>query len=328
MKENWKQPGFFFGENDFREKINKVAEEWVPTLEEGYVETADNVKIHYYAGINPDAKATVVISHGFCEFFPKYYEMAWNIYRAGYSIFFCEHRGHAYSSKVELDDVAKVYVKSYDDYVSDFHVFVEKIVKTKKNTEKLVLLAHSMGGCIGTLYLEEYPNDFDMAVLSSPMIRMLFKGYPAWVTHLVMAVTKVLPWDKKYVPGQGTFNPGDWFERSSMKSKARFWFVQDMRSAFDEYKTFGGTYAWTRASLKATKKVEKKLDSIKIPVLMLEAGKDTMVDNEGHRLFETLVPQTETVIFPNSKHEIFNSVDDDREGYYLSIFEWLGKKLN
>lgn len=327
MKENWRISDFYIGEDDFEDKINKLQKDLSDIFEEGYLETTPGVKIHYYLGINPDAKASIVISHGFCEFFPKYYEIAWNLFRAGYSVFFCEHRGHGFSSREDLDDVSKVYVKSFDDYVSDFHTFVEKVVKHRMNTEKLILLAHSMGGCIGTLVLEAYPNDFDGAVLSSPMIKMAIKGHTLWFTKLVLNITKFLPWDKKYAPGQRAFNPGDWFSASSMSSKARFWYVQHMREAHDEYKTFGGTYGWTRAAVKATEKVTKKLGSIKIPVLMLEAGKDTMVDNEGHRQFEQLVPQTETVIFPDSKHEIFNSTDENRQGFYVAIFEWLERVL-
>ncbi len=326
MIQNWKENNFFLGEDDFREQIKKIEKEWISTLEEGYVDTAEGIKIHYYIGINPDAKANVVISHGFCESFPKYYEVAWNIYRAGYSVFFCEHRGHGFSSREDLDDVSKVYVKDYDLYVEDFYTFINKKVIPAKNDLKLILFAHSMGGCIGTLFLEKYPDIFDAAVLSSPMIKMQFKGYPEWVTKLVMTVTNVLPWDKKFVPGQGSFNPGDWFERSSMKSKERFWFIQDKRAAHDEYKTFGGTYAWTRASIKATKSAVKNLSKINIPVLMLEAGMDSLVDNEGHRLFEEAVKTTETVIFPEAKHEIFNSTEDDREGFYISIFSWLEKQ--
>ena len=44
-------------------------------LEEGYFKADDGAKIHYGYINNPNAKEAVVISHGFCEFIPKYYEL-------------------------------------------------------------------------------------------------------------------------------------------------------------------------------------------------------------------------------------------------------------
>ena len=44
-------------------------------LEEGYFKADDGTKIHYGYINNPNAKEAVVISHGFCEFIPKYYDL-------------------------------------------------------------------------------------------------------------------------------------------------------------------------------------------------------------------------------------------------------------
>ena len=47
-------------------------------------------------------------------------------------------------------------MKSYQEYVKDLHVFVDGIVKKRSKSGELYLFAHSMGGAIGALFLEEY----------------------------------------------------------------------------------------------------------------------------------------------------------------------------
>lgn len=328
MANEWLNRDFFFGEDDFNEKMSTTVSDWLKTVKEDYLSVENGIRLHYYAAINPYEKAAIAICHGFCEFFDKYHEMAWYLYKAGYSVFFVDHRGHGKSTKVELDDIGKVYVKDYSEYVSDYHEFVHRVVKPLSKTDKLILLGHSMGGCISSLYLSKYPEDFSLAVLSSPMHRMSFKGRPMWQVKLIMTVAAILKWDKRYVPGQGPFIPGNWFERSSTLSFVRWEYAQNARLACDDYKTFGGTFAWIRASIKATKRLFKGLDNIKIPILLLEAGKDTMVDNSAHDEFADRVPTTKTLVFPNSKHEIFNSVSEDRYAFYTTIFEWIDNNMN
>ena len=63
---------------------------------EGYFESADQLNIHYHEAVKPEEQASIVIVHGFCEFFGKYHETAYRFYEAGYSVsarllgeFFC-----------------------------------------------------------------------------------------------------------------------------------------------------------------------------------------------------------------------------------------------
>ena len=44
-------------------------------FEDGYMKSADGTRIHYGYVTTPVAKAAIVISHGFTECMPKYYEM-------------------------------------------------------------------------------------------------------------------------------------------------------------------------------------------------------------------------------------------------------------
>lgn len=60
-------------------------------FEDGYMKSADGTRIHYGYVTTPVAKAAIVISHGFTECMPKYYEMIYYFAKAGYSVYMVEH---------------------------------------------------------------------------------------------------------------------------------------------------------------------------------------------------------------------------------------------
>ena len=178
------------GEDDFLEAMNGPCKKWREScVKDGYFSSFDGTKIHYYYAVPESPKAVIVMFHGFCEFFGKYHEMAWYFYQKGYGFFFPEMRGHGLSGG-KLPEKDLVHVRNYRQYVADMKIFFESIVKIKAapNIPKL-LFAHSMGGAIGALYLEKYPDDFKGAILSSPMLRLKTGGIsPAKIKLLSLYV--------------------------------------------------------------------------------------------------------------------------------------------
>ena len=106
MRRDYREEGFFFGEEDFESRMETEAKPVLSMVQSGDFKGCDGNTIHYEALINSDEKAAIVISHGFCEFYPKYHEMFYYFYEAGYSVFFVEHRGHGFSYR-EIDDPDK-----------------------------------------------------------------------------------------------------------------------------------------------------------------------------------------------------------------------------
>ena len=84
-------------------------------------------------------------------------------------------------------------------------------------------------------------------------------------------------WDLKYVPGQKGFDHVYVFETSSSTSEPRYAYIFNQREQVPQYTSYGGTYAWTRASIKATKQIARDAGKVQIPVLLCQAGRDTMV---------------------------------------------------
>ena len=309
-----------------KEYLDYIEQEIRPWLYEhvndGYCESRDKRKLHYYEAINPDEKASIVIVHGFCEFFGKYHETAMRFYQAGYSVFFIELRGHGRSEDAyELED-RRVHIENFNDYVEDVHSFIEQIVLPHTLTGKLFLFAHSMGGAVGALFLEKYPEVFRCAVLSSPMLQLDIKNLPEWVLSAMRAYPKVTRKKEDFAPGQGPFTFINEFEHSSCLDPDRYEYQFLQRCQDPAYQTWGGTWGWCSASVTATEKLQKNVDQIRIPVLICQAGKDTMVRNDGQDTFCRHSEFVTLVTYPDSKHEIFNADDDTRTKYYKDVLDF------
>lgn len=310
-------------DEEFLDAMHNVVEPFLKdNLREGFITNMEGMRLHYAYLLNPNEEASVVVSHGFCEFIGKYHEIMYYLYHMGYSVFFMDHRGHGFSDG-RIEDPDCVYVRKYDSYVEDFNLFIEQVVVPQSITKRLFLYAHSMGGGIGTLYLEQYPEVFEKAVLSSPLMAMNTGKFSTRFVHALTTGAMLTGRLKKYIPGQHGYDGVNVFETSSALSRPRYEYVFNMRGAVLEYRTYGASMAWIRASLAATKKLRKNIGMITIPVLLCQAGRDSMVLPWAHEYAAAHSHNIRLERFPESKHEIFNATKEIRRSYYDAVFGYL-----
>lgn len=317
----------YLDEDDYEDKMLRIVS---PVLEAnrktGYFQSFDDTRIFYEYYINKQEVAAIVISHGFCEFTSKFDEVIFYFFQAGYSVFIHDQRGHGYSKRM-IEDMSKVHVHSYNEYVLDLHNFITKIVVKNSLQKKLVLYAHSMGGAIAALYLEQFPEVFRCAILSSPMLEMDFGKTPLSVVWLVMLYKKLSKTDDDYVIGHGAFDGIPHFETSSCLSKARYDHIFSKRLGDNHYQTYGASCTWTLASIKAVRKLQRHAKFVTTPTLLFQAGSDTTVKPGGQSRFAQKSKNTELVVIPGSKHEIYNAKEEVRDEYYHKIFVFLKEML-
>ena len=193
--------------------------------------------------------------------------------------------------------------------------------------KKLVLYSHSMGGAIAALYLERYQGIFSCAILSSPMLEMNCGKPPIVMVWLVMSLKKLIHSDKDYVKGHRTFDGIPHFDTSSCLSVARYNYIFSKRLQDENYQTYGASCAWVLASLKAVRKLQRYAKLVKTPVLLFQAGIEATVKPGGQNRFAKQSKNTQLILIPDSKHEIFNANKAAREEYYRRIFLFLEKEL-
>ncbi len=313
----------FLGEDDYIDVMSTENEIFVREhVKRDSFRTPDGTSLCYYHACPDDPKAAVVMVHGMAEFFGKYREYIWYLYREGFEVFFMEQRGHGHSGG-KAPEIDVIYIDSYNTYVEDLHAFVSGHVLPHTGDLPLFMIAHSMGGCVGALFLEKYPGIFKAAILSSPMFKLKGAKYPAPARALIRLYALLTGRLKKLAPNQKHFDPDARVEDSSSVSPARFHFLMEQRKNDTYNQMTGASFGWALASMSATVAVIRHADRIKIPVTVMTAGHDHLIDPSGYEAFKKKVPQARFHAYADSRHEIFNSGDVSRKKYFSDVISTL-----
>ena len=279
-----------------------------------------------YRSDNP--KGIVIISHGFTEFCERYHENIYYFLKAGYHVYMPEHQGHGRSFRPYLDienpDYSLTHTDSFQEYVDDLHFIITSLVMPVRQGIPLYLYAHSMGGCIGTLYLEQHPNIFKRAILNAPMLELKLDPLPNDVAWGVAKFMCKIGKSHDYALTQYPFNPNPNFDNALSTSKARYHYVFSLTKKDKRFTNSGASYGWLLAAMRATHKALKKENCEKIttPILLFSAGKDSLVKKEGQLKLLEHVKHGTFVWVPSEKHEIFLGETFVLEKYWGIIFDF------
>lgn len=113
----------------------------------------------------PDGRprAVVLLAHGYAEHAGRYGHVAKRLTEAGYAIYAVDHWGHGAS------DGEGGYVPRFSAFLDGMAELLTLVEINHGDTPRL-LLGHSMGGLIATLFLVERQQAFVAAALSGPAI--------------------------------------------------------------------------------------------------------------------------------------------------------------
>lgn len=275
---------------------------------------AQGLKLNYYSFVKASNTKTIVILPGRTEPAIKYAELVYDLIDQKANIFILDHQGQGTSDRM-LPDTHKGYVKHFINYAKDVSDWMDEVVVPETEGQKRYLIAHSMGGTIGSLYLAYGKSTFTKAVLSCPMMEINTKPYKENIGRLLTNVLVLAGQGKKYAPDRGPYIPeNDTFEKNEVThSEARFNIAKALFVAFPELVLGGPTARWVSQSLKVTKKIDTIAEKISIPVLMFQSGLDLIVQPGRQNSFCAKASNCQKVHFANSHHEILQESDDIRD---------------
>ena len=291
--------------------------------EDGFFMGEKNIKIYYRSYEVKQSSSVIVISHGFCENSEKYRELIKIFNKNSYSVYIIDHRGHGKSDRLGIDN-SQVNVEDFNYYVKDLKTFLDSIVIPNLNNRNLYLYAHSMGGAVGTLFLEKYNNYFDKAILNCPMMEIDTGKYPKLFSKIISKVFCIIGMGNKYLFGQGPFNPNPDLKKSATSSQKRYnaYFNKQLKNK--ELQTTGGSFNWLNQSFKAITELlkEENIANIRAELLLFQAGKDRFVRPEGHNRFLSLSKNCKFIRFEDSKHEIYIERDEIFDIYIEKVLQF------
>lgn len=310
-------------ETEYKEKMPTILNSLEKIRKITNLNDGDGGTLYCESYINETNDKNIVILHGFTEFGAKYHEMTWYLCALGFNVFIYDQRGHGFSHR-QINDLNLIHIDSFNTYIKDLEIVIEKLVKPEREHLPIYLFSHSMGGAVASLYMMKHPETIKKALLCAPMISPKTMNVPR---PLVMLMTYchgiIFGWDKKF-KFTGDFNPQVNINNTLDSSMARFQATIKQRITTKEYQSSSATNRWMWEAITVQDKILKKRKAGKIStqILIISAENDTVVKNKYHCKFAKMLKNCTSLTVPCAKHNIFFSSGDTLTGFYTILFDF------
>ncbi|MGB0849153.1 MAG: lysophospholipase, partial [Thiolinea sp.] len=251
-----------------------------------------------------EANAVIVLVHGLGEHSGRYQNVINSLVPRGYAIHALDHLGHGRS------DGVRKHVNRFDDFIETLHTF-SGMVRAQYAGQPIFLLGHSMGGLIASRYLLEHQAEFNGAILSAPALKV-----DDSVTPLLIWIGRIL---SVLLPRYGVIPMG-----SAMLSRD----PAVVQAYLDDPLVYSGkTTARLAAEIVTTMNyVRGRMQTINLPVLILQGSADRIVHPEGAQAFHAGIDSDDKTlkVYEGWYHELFN--EPEREAVLTDVLHWLRKR--
>lgn len=288
------------------------------------------VKIHYATYTTNEATTRcLVVLPGRSEQIQKYAEVVHDLdtgkLAGQFKYFLMDHRGQGSSDRMltkNSSDYTKGYVDEFENYTLDLKTFLDTVVAKTNCSEKL-LLAHSLGAGISIDFLQRFPEYFDRAALTSPMLKIQTAPYKYAVARSIVLASMAAGLGSKFAIGQKAFNPTRNFEANTFTSSpARYEMAMSTFEHFPKTQLGGVTNRWLNETMKRTKHMRGLYGEIRIPLRVYHAGIESYSEPvEMVRLCEE-APYCQRTFLPTSKHEVLMDRDVNRDVVIAGLEEF------
>jgi alpha-beta hydrolase superfamily lysophospholipase len=273
--------------------------------EEGFLNSADHLRLYWQRYTPPRPRATVAVLHGGGDHSGRYPGITSALVRAGFQVALLDFRGHGQS------DGRRWHIDAFSDYLSDLDAFVAKLSQDGVANDQLFVVAHSMGALIAAEWGLSRGRHVSGFVFSSPYFRL---ATPPSLAKLLTAkmVGRAFPW----LPVKVNFTEADlttdpdhvrWTEQDPLYGHAT-------------------TPRWFEESTRAQEDVLRRAPEWRSPLLVLAAGDDRLASPPAAREFVDRATATDKGIrvYEGFRHEIFNEGGRDR--VLAEVVAWLSQR--
>ncbi len=276
----------------------------------------DGTKLYLQKWEVHNPTGTILLTHGQAEHSDCYQRFIEGLHRqsqkfnTSWNVIAWDMRGHGKS------DGLRGYAHDFDDYVLDYHCFIEESLRTlapdlKNSTSPLILAAHSMGGLVQTCALREkkHPH-FQAQILSSPMFGVSVE-VPAWKDLGSVAINRLFP---KLTLGNEIKNEDLTRDLEIIKEYEK--------DTYRHNKISAGVYLGFKREFE---KVLSYAHEIHLPTLLHISDNDPIVSSPiALKFFDNLSSTTkELKIIEGGRHELYN--DSPREDVFAFVAEFLNR---
>ena len=257
------------------------------------------------------ARGSVVLSGGRTEVIEKYYEVIGEMLDRGFVVLAHDWRGQGLSQR-ELADPMKGHARGYSAYLDDFRALLGAYAD--QLPKPWIAVAHSMGGCLTLLALTHGEDRFAGALLSAPMLGIK-TPFPLVLSQALTRLNVLAGRAKAYTLGGAGAPVDDAFEANVLThDRTRFERSVGLLKAEPKLALGAPTWGWVDFALRATAFLAKPsaLRDVTIPVVILSAEQDALIDNAAQASAARRLPQGQFITVPGAYHEILMETDPMR----------------
>jgi lysophospholipase len=300
-------------------KLHPTAENPIPPGAECLeLVTADKLRLRAMRAVPEEARGTVVLLGGRGDFLERYFETARDILARGFAVAGVDLRGQGGSERRSRDAYRDV-TTSFADFEEDIRTLMDGLV-LPTCPPPYFALGHSTGGHI-LLRVLRASDWFKKALLVSPLVEIIYGPWPRPVAALLVNGVTLAGMGSRFLPGVRKTPMGrEDFPGNPLTSDRRRWERDSGTLETAPHLGLGGpTFAWLKAARRSLREVQS-MQRPRAPVLIVAAGDDRVVGNEGIRRLARQVPGIALTFIPGSRHEILSERDEIRQ-QFLAAFD-------
>jgi len=292
----------------------------------GEFDGVEGLKIRYLCFEKKNTSGALVVLPGKSETYLKYAELFYDLQELPLSLYAMDHRGMGFSERM-LPDRLKMHVQHFSDYLQDFRTFLDTVVKVGEQ-QHLFVLGHSTGSLIAALHLESHPEEFQAAVLCSPLFELNVGPAPGFALRALALLLDRPGRHEQYSLGQKDIERPSFQNNTISHSYPRWSLWEQEIIPNTEAIQFGGvTNRWIRESLLAGHRAVRGAKQIKVPVLLLQAEQDSFSKAGAQDRFCRRVPLCRKILMRGARHEILIEREDIRAAAIAHIKSFLREQM-
>ena len=264
----------------------------------GTISASDGTELFTRAWVPEDPRASVLIVHGAGEHSGRWDHVGRFLADRGYAVSASDLRGHGKSGG------HRFHVESFDQFLSD----IVTVAGTLDDTLPWALYGHSLGGLIGTMYLESERPQPGVAVLSAPALDDNLPTYLHLAGEILGRVVPTLAVDNSFT--------GEQLSRDPAVGEAYF---------ADPLVQTKATTGFGRAGFAAQRTARDRIDRIRVPTFVIHGAEDPLVPPSASAPLAG-VDGVERKLYPGLRHETHNEPEQDQ--VLSDIADWLDATLS
>ncbi|HXG78626.1 MAG TPA: alpha/beta hydrolase [Methyloceanibacter sp.] len=289
----------------------------------GFIDVRKGLRLRFasWQPVLRERRGTVCIFPGRAEFIEKYFEVVGELRRRGFAVAVLDWRGQGGSSRLTRNPL-KGHIEDFAQYEEDLSHFMKAVVLPDCPAPYFAL-GHSMSAMVLFSAATKRGCWFTRMVMTAPMIEIAGLPIPERLCRNLADGLTMFGFGKRPVPADARrFRQDQPFEGNTLTSdRERFMRNLSVLQAAPELAIEAPTIGWLKAALDAIRRVkdEKFAPRVRIPVLMLAASEDKIVDSKATEALAARLRAGSQIVLQGARHEILQERDAIREQFWAAF---------